>query len=139
LLASADGLVHGCESETFGLAACEAKASGIPIIVPDRGGAFSQVEPGRDRTFRSGDRRDMAREILDFARREPGLERSKKGARPTRTLDQHFAELFGLYFLGLPLGDNIAAGLDSFGKFLGVAQPHGGSGPVRCSPQVPEC
>ena len=37
LVASADALVHGCEAETFCLVAAEARASGIPLIVPDSG------------------------------------------------------------------------------------------------------
>ena len=39
LIASADALVHGCEAETFCMAAAEARASGVPVIVPNRGGA----------------------------------------------------------------------------------------------------
>ena len=42
LLASADALVHGCEAETFCMVAAEARASGIPLIVPDRGAAVDQ-------------------------------------------------------------------------------------------------
>ena len=38
LLAGADALVHGCEAETFGLIVAEARASGLPLIVPDDGG-----------------------------------------------------------------------------------------------------
>ena len=50
LLASADGLVHGCEAETFCLVAAEARASGIPLIVPDRGAAAGPADcPGRAR------------------------------------------------------------------------------------------
>jgi alpha-1,6-mannosyltransferase len=43
LLASSDALIHGCESETFCLVAAEARASGIPIIIPDRGAALDQL------------------------------------------------------------------------------------------------
>ena len=39
ILASADALLHGCEAETFGMTTAEARASGIPVIAPDRGGA----------------------------------------------------------------------------------------------------
>ncbi|HEY6460335.1 MAG TPA: glycosyltransferase, partial [Polyangiaceae bacterium] len=39
LLASADLLVHGCPYETFGLGVAEAVASGLPVVVPDAGGA----------------------------------------------------------------------------------------------------
>src|SRR5437868_3923095 len=43
LMASADALVHGCEAETFCMVAAEARASGIALIVPRRGGAASHV------------------------------------------------------------------------------------------------
>ena len=46
LLASADALVHGCEAETFCMVAAEARASGIPLIVPDRGAALDQRVAG---------------------------------------------------------------------------------------------
>jgi alpha-1,6-mannosyltransferase len=43
VVASADALIHGCEAETFGLVAAEAVASGLPLIVPNEGGAADQV------------------------------------------------------------------------------------------------
>ncbi len=45
-LAQADALVHLCPSEPFGLAILEAMIAGIPVIVPDTGGAGSVVENG---------------------------------------------------------------------------------------------
>src|SRR5262249_29942127 len=39
-VASADALVHGCGSETFGLSIAEALCCGTPIIVPEAGGAL---------------------------------------------------------------------------------------------------
>ncbi len=47
ILASADALVHGCEAETFCMVAAEAKASGLPLIVPDEGGAADQFSNGQ--------------------------------------------------------------------------------------------
>jgi len=38
-LAAADVLVHGCPCETFGLSIAEALACGLPVVVPDEGGA----------------------------------------------------------------------------------------------------
>ncbi|MGN6850303.1 MAG: glycosyltransferase, partial [Sphingomicrobium sp.] len=46
LLASADALVHGCEAETFCMVAAEARASGVPLIVPDRGATVDQLVSG---------------------------------------------------------------------------------------------
>ena len=45
-LATADLLVHCCPVEPFGLAILEAMAAGVPVLVPDTGGAGSLVEDG---------------------------------------------------------------------------------------------
>src|SRR3546814_3677974 len=59
VIASADALIHGCEAETFGLAAAEAVASGLPLIVPDEGGASDFVGPDNGECYaaRSEERR----------------------------------------------------------------------------------
>lgn len=46
-LAEFDLLLHTCAEEPFGLAILEAMASGIPVLVPNAGGAGSLVEDGR--------------------------------------------------------------------------------------------
>lgn len=92
LLASADALIHGCEAETFCLAAAEARASGVPVIVPDRGGAADHAVEGCGLTYRSGDSAAAARAIhrlLASALRPPPL--------VPRTMDDHFADLFARY------------------------------------------
>lgn len=43
---ASDLLLHTCSVEPFGLAILEAMAAGVPILVPDAGGASSLVEPG---------------------------------------------------------------------------------------------
>ena len=91
-MASADALIHGCEAETFCIAAAEALASGLPLIAPDRGGAFDQAQASGGITYRSGSSTDAARAIRRFVDAPP--------ARPTgdaRTMDAHFADLFALY------------------------------------------
>jgi glycosyltransferase involved in cell wall biosynthesis len=45
-LADSDLLIHTCPEEPFGLAVIEAMAGGIPVIVPDSGGAGSLVADG---------------------------------------------------------------------------------------------
>jgi glycosyltransferase involved in cell wall biosynthesis len=45
-LAQSDLLVHLCPCEPFGLAVLEAMAAGIPVLVPDSGGAGSLIEDG---------------------------------------------------------------------------------------------
>jgi glycosyltransferase involved in cell wall biosynthesis len=45
-LAESDLLVHLCPMEPFGLAIIEAMAAGVPVLVPDAGGAGSLVREG---------------------------------------------------------------------------------------------
>jgi glycosyltransferase involved in cell wall biosynthesis len=45
-LAQTDLLIHLCATEPFGLAILEAMAAGVPVLVPDKGGAGSLVEDG---------------------------------------------------------------------------------------------
>lgn len=99
LLASADALVHGCEAETFCMVAAEARASGIPIIVPDAGGAADQVQGGIGLLYRAGQSDDLARAIAHFLRDDPAAQRlcAARAAASVTTMDTHFSELFLVY------------------------------------------
>jgi alpha-1,6-mannosyltransferase len=98
VLASGDALVHGCEAETFCMVASEARASGLPLIVPDRGGAHDQRLPGAGLSYRSGDERALTNAIRIFADRGVELQRRRAiAAAEVRTMDQHFAALFARY------------------------------------------
>lgn len=98
LLASADALVHGCESETFCMVAAEARASGTPLIVPDRGGAVDQLAPGAGTVYRAASEVSLERAIARFIRRGPELQHAAAvRARVVRTMDEHFADLFARY------------------------------------------
>jgi glycosyltransferase involved in cell wall biosynthesis len=70
LLASADALLHGCEAETFCMVAAEARASGIPVIVPDAGGAMDFASAGGGLRYRAA--RDEFRDGLSDARHSAG-------------------------------------------------------------------
>jgi len=98
LLASVDALVHGCESETFCLVAAEARASGVPLIAPDRGAAADQLIEGAGTTYRAGRERSLEQAIARFIDRGPELQRAAaaRASRP-RTMDEHFADLFAHY------------------------------------------
>ena len=98
LLASVDALVHGCEAETFCLVAAEARASGIPLIVPNRGAAVDQLIEGAGTTFTAGRERSLEEAIAHFVNRGPELQRATavRASRP-RTMDEHFAQLFARY------------------------------------------
>ncbi len=54
-LASADLFVHGCPFETFGLSVAEAMSSGLPVVVPDEGGAAEMHDAACGERYRSGD------------------------------------------------------------------------------------
>jgi alpha-1,6-mannosyltransferase len=98
LLASADALVHGCEAETFCLVAAEARASGTPMIVPDRGAAIDQLVPGAGMVYRAASEVSLERAIGRFIRRGPELQRAAAvRSRLARTMDEHFADLFARY------------------------------------------
>jgi alpha-1,6-mannosyltransferase len=98
LLASADALVHGCEAETFCMVAAEARASGIPMVVPDRGAAVDQLVEGAGTTFRAASEVSLERAIARFIDRGPELQRAAavRSSR-VRSMDEHFVELFGHY------------------------------------------
>jgi alpha-1,6-mannosyltransferase len=95
IMASADALVHGCESETFCMVAAEAKASGLPLIVPDAGGASDHLRGWVGRRYAGGDKAKLALAIRaqaeNVGRAVPLL------APKVMTMDEHFARLFDSY------------------------------------------
>src|SRR6185369_13161028 len=94
LLASADALVHGCEAETFCMAAAEARASGIPLIVPDRGGAADHAGGGAGVRYAAGNAQAAARAIVDLFAGQVALSAEPV---PVVTTADHFARLFAEY------------------------------------------
>lgn len=98
LLASADGLIHGCEAETFCMVAAEARASGIPLIVPDRGAAGDQLVPGAGTLYRATSEISLERAIRRFIDGGPEFQRAVAArSSRVRTMDEHFADLFSRY------------------------------------------
>lgn len=111
LLASVDALVHGCEAETFCMVAAEARASGIPLIVPDRGATVDQLARGAGTLFRAGSQISLERAINRFIDRGPELQRAVAvRASRVRTMDEHFADLFERYEALAPQDAAWAAG-----------------------------
>ena len=100
LMASADALVHGCEAETFCMVAAEARASGIPLIVPDRGAAPSHVVPGAGLLYGSAKRQSLEAAMRQFADQGHELQRMRAVLHSeVRTMDVHFEQLFERYAL----------------------------------------
>lgn len=98
-LASADALVHGCESETFGLIPAEAMASGVPVVGPDRGGFAHLAEPATSEIYRAGDTASAAAALRRLLARDPAALRAAAvdAAGRVRRDSDHFAELFDHY------------------------------------------
>lgn len=99
VMASADILVHGSASETFGLVAAEARASGLPLVLPDEGAANDLADPAYAETYRTGDRRSAADAIGRMLARDPRMLRTATlaAAARARTIEDHLAELFATY------------------------------------------
>ncbi len=99
VMASADALVHGCEAETFGLVAAEAAASGLPLVVPDEGGASDMMTPDTGETYAAGDATSASQAIGRLLTRDRArLSRSARvQADRISTIDEHFAALFHSY------------------------------------------
>jgi alpha-1,6-mannosyltransferase len=89
VLASGDALVHGCESETFCMVAAEAKASGLPLIVPNAGGALDHLRGWQGQIYPVADPAGLASAILRQA------EAGRASVTPqVQTMDAHFDHLF---------------------------------------------
>lgn len=99
ILASADALVHGCEAETFCMVAAEAKASGLPIIVPDEGGAGDQFVEGQGARYKARSAASLAAAISSFLSDDPqgALRRAAANAWRVPSMEEHFEKLFALY------------------------------------------
>jgi alpha-1,6-mannosyltransferase len=98
LLASTDALVHGCEAETFCMAAAEARASGIPMIVPDRGAAMDQSVRRAAVVYRAGNQGSLVNAIHRFIDRGPELQRMRATLQSdVRSMDEHFTQLVERY------------------------------------------
>ncbi|UAK24614.1 glycosyltransferase [Sphingomonas nostoxanthinifaciens] len=91
MMASADALIHGCEAETFCIVAAEARASGLPLIAPDAGGASDQARAGGGLTYRASSSASAAAAITRF------VDQPVRATGSVRTMDEHFADLFALY------------------------------------------
>lgn len=98
VLASADLLLHGSSAETYGMTPAEARASGLPIIVPDDGAAIDQLTPGAGLAYKAGDPASIAETVIKAIDSLPALRAGALADVPNvEEMDRHFAELFKLY------------------------------------------
>ncbi len=98
-LASADVLVHGSPYETFGLGIAEAVACGLPVVVPDLGGAVQSVDPTTGETYRSLDPGACAAAIETVLSRPQDLLRARalEAAARVLTAEQHIDTILSTY------------------------------------------
>ncbi len=99
-MASADAMLHGGAAETFGLVVAEALCAGLPLIVPDRGGAADLAGEAYAVSYKTGDLegcRSAIHEMLD--RDLPGMHRAARDAADQKvvTMATHFDRLFDHY------------------------------------------
>jgi len=100
MMASADALLHGSAAETYGLGIAEALCAGLPLIVPNRGGAVDLAHPAYAEVYAPGDARDAARAILRMAARDrAATTQAARAAAVSRvqTPEAHFMALFQHY------------------------------------------
>ncbi|WP_447725766.1 glycosyltransferase [Sphingomonas koreensis] len=98
MLASVDGLIHGCEAETFCFVAAEAAASGVPAIVPSRGAA-AEAAGAAACPYEAGNGASAAEAIARLAAARNSLPASARNAAAAgvRTMNDHFDDLFRTY------------------------------------------
>ena len=99
LLASADVLLHGSGSETYGLAVAEALCCGTPIVVPDQGGAADLAGPDYSEIYATGNAGAAAEALLKLLSRPEEALRAgaREAAKNITSMDTHFDNLFALY------------------------------------------
>jgi alpha-1,6-mannosyltransferase len=101
-LASADALVHACPFETFGLSIAEALSCGLPVVVPDDGGAAEMHDPASGEQYPAGDARacaDAVERLLNRLARDGDALRTAAVRTASRlpSVRQQFEEQIALY------------------------------------------
>ena len=99
-LASADAMFHGSAAETYGIVVAEAICSGLPIVVPDVGGAADLAGTSYSEVYPAGEVRAAVRALLlllERPRKELLQGCAKAAEQKVWTMDEHFVRLFALY------------------------------------------
>ncbi|PWN06171.1 glycosyltransferase [Rhodohalobacter mucosus] len=100
ILASADFFVHGSGAETYGLVVAEALCSGLPIVVPDRGGAVELAGKEYSEIYATGKQDELAEALLSISNRDRSelCQAALQAAEDLIcTVDEHFDLLFSIY------------------------------------------
>lgn len=100
ILASCDYFVHGSSAETYGIVVAEAVCSGLPVVVPERGGAADIATPDIATTYEPGDSGSLKKALLEIIsrdRKELKAACAKTAEEQIGTMDDHFELLFREY------------------------------------------
>lgn len=97
--AAFDLFVHPGNDETFGQAIQEGMASGVPVIVPDKGGPLDTVDEGLTGLFYDHRSDESLRERVVFLADRPALRR-QMGATAARAMKGRSWEAIGDQLLG---------------------------------------
>jgi alpha-1,6-mannosyltransferase len=92
-------MIHGGGTETYGLVIAEALCSGLPVVVPNHGGAAELAAPDYAETYAVADSSGCSDAIHRLLNRPPELLRAAalNAADRVGTPDDHFRDLFGHY------------------------------------------
>lgn len=100
IMASSDYFVHGSAAETFGLVVAEAICSGLPVVVPDTGGAVDLADSKYAGIYKTGDHESLSNVLLAITSRNRDnmtFHSSQAAKDKIWTVDEHFEHLFSLY------------------------------------------
>ncbi|MFO8030466.1 MAG: glycosyltransferase [Cyclonatronaceae bacterium] len=99
-LSSADYFVHGSAAETYGLVVAEAICSGLPVVVPDVGGAGDLAGKAYSETYKPGNAAGFSEALLRILDRDRDamVAACARAAKDSiGTMDDHFRQLFQVY------------------------------------------
>ncbi|HET8865376.1 MAG TPA: glycosyltransferase [Gracilimonas sp.] len=100
ILASSDYFVHGSSAETYGIVVAEAVCSGLPVVVPQRGGAADIANSKMGKTYKTGDSGSFKESILKIIKkdRDKLVQAAKEAAEnDIIKMEKHFRMLFETY------------------------------------------
>ncbi len=104
-MASGDGFLHGSAAETYGIVIAEAICSGLPLVVPDVGGAADLSAPSYAELYPPGDAKACAASMARLAERSQatvGAALAEAAHDRVQTMEDHFDHLFETYQSWLP-------------------------------------
>ena len=100
IMASCDYFLHGSAAETYGLVIAEALCSGLPIVVPNKGGAADLARQTFSETYEAGNKEELKKAVLAITKRDRNSLRDEALSHAEKhvgTMQSHFEHLFKVY------------------------------------------